>query len=115
MKQLTKDTGGGLRGKSTNSGNNEIQSISLAPGKSGAPKKKPVFKAIGSSNAAPAALPASLTGALDVNDPSTATEENDPSGAVRNGWYADRYEPELISGCDSSCGACAGREERIAI
>jgi hypothetical protein len=27
-----------------------------------------------------------LAGALDVNDPSTATEENDPSGAVRNGY-----------------------------
>ncbi|KAM0714372.1 hypothetical protein Q7P37_010159 [Cladosporium fusiforme] len=116
MKQLTKDTGGGLRGNKSSTTNNEIQSISLAPANSGAPKKKPVFKAIGSSsNAAPAALPAALTGALDVNDPSTATEENDLSGAVRNGWYAERYEPDFISGCDEGCGACGGREGRIAI
>jgi hypothetical protein len=91
MKQLTKDTGGQLKPNKSNN-NSEIQSMSLSASTSGAPKKKPVFKAIGSSssstNAAAAAgtTPASLAGALDVNDPSTATEENDPSGAVRNGY-----------------------------
>lgn len=114
MKQLTKDTGGGLKPRSSQ--NSEIQSISLAPSATGAPKKKPVFKTIGSTSkaAAPAAT-ASLSGLLDVNDPSTATEENDPSGSVRNGWHAERYEPEFISGCEPHCGACGGREERIAI
>jgi hypothetical protein len=87
MKQLTKDTGGQLKPKPSQS-NSEIQAMSLNPSTSGAPKKKPDFKAIGSSssNAAVAGTtPASLAGALDVNNPSTATEENDPSGAVRNG------------------------------
>jgi hypothetical protein len=91
MKQLTKDTGGQLKPNKASSNNNssEIQSMSLNTTTSGAPKKKPVFKAIGSSssNAAVAGTtPASLAGALDINDPATATEENDPSGAVRNGY-----------------------------
>lgn len=136
MKQLTKDTGGQLKPKPSQA-NSEIQSMSLSASISGAPKKKPVFKAIGSSsNTAVVGSPASLAGVLDVNNPSTATEENDPSGAVRNGygyvevvlplqesdwanlatrWYAERYEPEFISGCDSDCEACGGREGRIAI
>jgi hypothetical protein len=66
----------------------------------------------GSSNAGATTGPANLTGQLDVNNPSTATAENDPSGAVRNGWYAQRYEPEFISGCGKDCSACGGREER---
>jgi hypothetical protein len=87
MKQLTKDTGGQLKPKASQ-GNSEIQSMSLTASTSGAPKKKPVFKAIGSSSSS-AAVPntaTALAGALDVNDPATATEENDPSGAVRNGY-----------------------------
>jgi len=85
MKQLTKDTGGQLKPKASQA-NNEIQSMSLTASTSGAPKKKPKFKAIGSSNTAATAAPASLAGGLDVNNPSTATEDNDPSGAVRNGY-----------------------------
>ena len=87
MKQLTKDTGGQLKPKASQS-NSEIQSMSLSASTSGAPKKKPGFKAIGSSANAAAAgtTPAALAGALDVNNPATATEENDPSGAVRNGY-----------------------------
>ena len=89
MKQLTKDTGGQLKPKASQ-GNSEIQSMSLTASTSGAPKKKPVFKTIGSSNAAVTAAPATLAGTLDVNNPSTATEENDPSGAVRNGYEFSR-------------------------
>jgi hypothetical protein len=37
---------------------------------------------------------------------------SDPSGAVRNGWYSQRYEPEFISGCGTDCSACGEREER---
>ena len=88
MKQLTKDTGGQLKPKASQF-NSEIQSMSLSASTSGAPKKKPVFKAIGSSSNAASAgttTPAALAGALDVNNPATATEENDPSGAVRNGY-----------------------------
>ena len=59
--------------------------------------------------------PADLHDRLDVNDPSTANEENDPSGAVRNGWYADRYEPEFITGCSSDCEVCGGEEDFIDI
>lgn len=118
MKQLTKDTGGNLKSKSSQS-NSEIQPIKLSTSAtastSDAPRKKPVFRAIGSSNAPTTTGPTTLAGQLDVNDPSTATEENDPSGAVRNGWYADRYEPEFISGCSSDCTVCGGKEDCIAI
>jgi hypothetical protein len=70
-------------------------------------RRRPIFRTIGSSNAEATAGPATLSGQLDVNDPSTANEENDPLGflgvgclriwalgvyhAVRNGWYSQRY------------------------
>lgn len=121
MKQLTKDTGGTLKSKSSNL-NSEIQPIKLSTSSasaattSDAPKrKKPVFRTIGSSNAETTTGPAALNGQLNVNDPSTANEENDPSGAVRNGWYSQRYDPGFITGCEPGCGACGGREDRIAI
>lgn len=119
MKQLTKDTGGNLKSKSSQS-NSEIQPIKLSTSPasattSDAPRRKPVFRAIGSSNAEATTGSATLTGQLNVNDPSTANEENDPSGAVRNGWYSQRYDPGFITGCESSCGACGGKEDRIAI
>jgi hypothetical protein len=117
MKQLTKDTGGSLKSKS--SASSEIQPIKLSTSttlaNSDAPKRRPIFRTIGSSNAEATTSSATLSGQLDVNDPSTANEENDPSGAVRNGWYSQRYDPEFITGCDSSCGACGGREDRIAV
>jgi hypothetical protein len=37
---------------------------------------------------------------------------SDPSGAVRNGWHSQRYEPEFISSCGTDCSACGGREVR---
>jgi hypothetical protein len=81
-----------------------------------APKRKPVWKIVGSSNQeAVTTDPKNLTRQLDVNNPSTANEENDPSGAVRNGWYHQRYDPEFITGCDSSCRACKGKPDRIAV
>lgn len=115
MKQLTKDTGGSLRPRP--SANSEIQPIRLSTSStvanSDAPRRRPVFRTIGSSNAEATAGPATLSGQLDVNDRSTANEENDPSGAVRNGWYSQRYDPEFITGCDSSCD-CGG-EDHIAV
>ncbi|KAM0711974.1 hypothetical protein Q7P35_001344 [Cladosporium inversicolor] len=69
-----------------------------------APSKRPGLK---SSNAEATAGPATLSGQLDVNDPSTANEENDPSGAVRNGaqrMLSQRYVPMFITGCDSAEG-----------
>jgi hypothetical protein len=80
------------------------------------PKPTPLWKIIGSSNQEAVTLdPKNLTRKLDVNNPSTANEENDPSGAVRNGWYHQRYDPEFITGCDSSCRACKGKGDRIAV
>jgi hypothetical protein len=118
MKQLTRDTGGSLKSRSSEA-NSEIQRISLststAASASDAPRRRPVFRAIGSSNAQATTGPATLTGQLDVKNPSTATAENDPSGAVRNGWYSQRYEPEFISGCGKDCSVCGGKEECIAI
>jgi hypothetical protein len=118
MKQLTRDTGGTLKSRSSQA-NSEMKPLkiptSTAASASDAPRRKPVFRAIGSSNAEAARGPATLTGQLDVNNPSTATAENDPSGAVRNGWYSRRYEPEFISGCGTDCSACGGREDCIAI
>ena len=81
-----------------------------------ATKRKPVWKKVGSSNQEAVTVdPATLPDKLDVNKPSTANEENDPSGAVRNGWYHERYDPKFITGCDSSCRACRGKEDRIAV
>jgi len=113
MKQLTKDTGGSLKSKS--SASSEIQPIKLSTSTtlvySDAPKRRPVSRPLGWSNKKAATMSlATLSDQLDVNNPSTATEENDPSGAVRNGWYSQRYDPKFITGCDSSCGACGGRE-----
>jgi len=74
------------------------------------PKRKPVWRVIGSSSSEDTKEPPARHGQLDVNDPSTANEDNDPSGAVRNGWYHDRYDPELITGYDSSCSVCGGQD-----
>ncbi|KAM0690098.1 hypothetical protein Q7P36_008865 [Cladosporium allicinum] len=53
------------------------------------------IKAFGMSYAAVVGtVPSGPSGPSITTDPSAANEENDPSGAVRNGWYADRYEPE---------------------
>jgi len=65
-----------------------------------------VYRVVGSSNAEATTDSPTLSGHLDVNDPSTANEENDPSGAVRNGWYFERYDPAFITGCGSDCSAC---------
>jgi len=80
------------------------------------PKRKPVWKIVGSSEEQATideSTRSTLRGELDVNNRSTATEENDPSGAVRNGWYNQRYDPIFITGCNSCC-RCGG-EDRIAI
>jgi hypothetical protein len=77
-------------------------------------RRKLVYKIIGSSDAEATTDSPNLCGYLDVNNPSTANEENDPSGAVRNGWYAERYQPDIITGCNSSCAVCGGKEDRIA-
>jgi hypothetical protein len=81
------------------------------------PKKKPVFKAIGGSSQALSAMPISALGVstLDPSRPETANEDNDPSGAVRNGWYAERYDPRVISGCGSDCRACGGSSGSITL
>ena len=90
--------------------------VTSAPSSSEAPKRKPVWKKVGASNQEAATVdPATLPDKLDVNRPYTANEENDPSGAVRNGWYHERYDPMFITGCDSSCRACRGKESRIAV
>jgi hypothetical protein len=83
------------------------------------------LKAFGFSYAAVVGTVPSSSGGPDITtDPSVADEENNPPGAVRNGyafaikscclrrgppdlltrWYAERYQPEFISGCASDCG-----------
>jgi hypothetical protein len=80
-------------------------STSTSTPSSNAQKRKPVYRVVGSSNAEATTDSPTLSGHLDVNDPSTANEENDFSGAVRNGWYFERYDPEFITGCDLGCSA----------
>ena len=36
-----------------------------------------------------------------------STVDDDPSGAVANGWYEDRYQPRFVTACDGAdCVIC---------
>lgn len=123
MKQLLKEPSAASKSRSERSSDKSgMQTISLssfAGNKGGldysGTKKKPVFAAITQSKSSQQLASASsiLGSALNVDDPSTATAENDPSGAVRNGWYRDRYDPRSITGCDADCVVCHGRDDAI--
>lgn len=68
---------------------------------SGGGKKKPVFKSTLQPHNA-AALGQSVASGVPVGG-----GEGDPSGAVRNGWFEERYQPRFVTGCeDPGCRCC---------
>ncbi|KAK3049174.1 hypothetical protein LTR09_009593 [Extremus antarcticus] len=71
-----------------------------------APKKKPVFKStLQPHNAAALGTEAKpFITAVGGED-----REGDPSGAVRNGWFEERYRPRFVTGCEErGCAVCNG-------
>jgi hypothetical protein len=67
-------------------------------------KKKPVFK----STLQPHNAPAPETEGKAADAPGVDFEDDDdPSGAIRNGWADDAYDPEFVMGCeDEGCSVC---------
>lgn len=110
MKQLTRDTGSSTsRSKGSDSG--ELQSISVSTQPA---KKKPLFKAVGFAPVGQqAVVPASAP--AEQGEAVSASDTGDESGAVRNGWAEERYDPRFVSGCASDCGVCGGESGRIEV
>ena len=85
-----------------------MKTIDLSAASAAAPKKKPVFKStLQPQNAA--AVPAAPT-------PTTATmeelptEDEDPSGMVRNGWAEEAYDPLKWMKMECRNAECKGRQ-----
>ena len=118
MKTMTRDPNAAAKARAAEQKANEEAglksiNISLSSTASGtataSTKKKPVFKStlqphnaavLGQSGQSGDARSTSVdTGSLDVDD---------PSGAVRNGWFEERYQPRFVTGCDDEgCRVCA--------
>ena len=114
MRQLTKDPNAAAKARlaeqraQEESGLRKIDPGSLKmPLPSSGVKKKPVFKSTLQPHNA-AALGKSIGTTPAEGNVSMADElANDPSGAIRNGWYEDRYQPQFVTGCDDPrCGVC---------
>lgn len=110
MRQLTKDPNAAAKARAAEQKANEEAglksiNISLSSSSSAPAKKKPVFKStLQPQNAT--ALGQSEPKPMSV-DASVPDENNDPSGAVSNGWYEDRYLPQFVTGCDDErCETC---------
>ncbi|KAK3724159.1 hypothetical protein LTR37_001283 [Vermiconidia calcicola] len=119
MRQLTKDPNAAAKARAAEQKANEeagLKSINISLSSSStstaaAGKKKPVFKSTLQPHNA-----AALGQSGDATKPATTTtlllapdENNDPSGAVRNGWFEDRYQPQFVTGCDDAgCEVCQG-------
>lgn len=112
MKQLTKDPNAAAKAQAAERRANEesgLKSINISLNPSGSStKKKPVFKStLQPQNAA--AVPS-------APDPAVSTTvDDDPSGAVRNGWYEDRYDPKFVTGCEEDCPVCHGKNDPICL
>lgn len=109
MRQLTKDPAAIAKARAAEQQSGDLKSVDISKGTStsasGPQKKKPVFKStLQPHNAAALGTevkPLSLGGLLGGG------EDDDPSGAVRNGWYEDRYQPRFVTGCeDPRCTVC---------
>ena len=105
MKQLTKDPNAAAKARAAEKRANEeagLKSINIAlPTSTTSAKKKPVFKSTLQPEHA-ADVDSKPAAKLDASD-----ENSDPSGAVRNGWYEERYQPGFATGCDDQdCEVC---------
>ena len=109
MRQLTKDPNTAAKARAAEQKANEeagMKSINISLSSSNSSgKKKPVFKSTLQPHNA-AALGQTESKPVGI-DSSLSTENTDPSGAVRNGWYEERYQPQFVTGCDDdSCEMC---------
>ncbi|OQO10689.1 hypothetical protein B0A48_03989 [Cryoendolithus antarcticus] len=108
MKSLTRDPSlnqpSASTSRSTKGGDGELRSLALPPTTpaTGA-KKKPVFRTVG---AAPSAPTSSTPSAAPV---SSLMGGGDESGAIRNGWASEAYDPGVVNGCSDDCGVCDPR------
>ena len=108
MRHLTRDPNAAAKARAAAQKANEeagLKSISLSAA-SGGPqqKKKPVFKSTLQPHNAAAIGVELKPASVGLRD-----GEDDPSGAVRNGWFEDRYQPRFVTGCDiGGCGVCRG-------
>ena len=115
MRQLTKDPNAAAKARAAEQKANEeagLKSINIASLSSSSTmsgKKKPVFKSTLQPHNA-AVLGQSSESKSSANLDSEVPDQNsDPSGAVRNGWYEDRYRPRFVTGCDDEgCEVCRG-------
>lgn len=114
MRSMTKDPNAVAKARAAEQKANEeagMKSINISLGSStssaSSGKKKPVFK----STLQPhnAALLGQAGEAKSVSlDAASLDADNDPSGAVRNGWFEERYQPRFVTGCDEEgCKVCA--------
>lgn len=110
MKQLTRGTG---TSSSRSKGSGELQTISL-PSTTNSSKKQPGFSAVGQPAAPSNFIP--LASGLEHDEESGEKgDDDDQSGAVRNGWASEAYDPAFVSGCGSECRACGGQGGSIAV
>lgn len=109
MRKLTRDPNAAAKARAAEQKANEeagLKSINLSTASSGQ-KKKPVFKSTLQPHNAGAigaeAKPMSVGGVVKES-------EDDPSGALRNGWWEERYQPRFPTSCeDGGCGVCKDR------
>lgn len=106
MRQLTKDPNAAAKARAAEQQEAGMKSINISLNSSrAAGKKKPVFKSTLQPHNA-AALAQSESKPV-VPGSSIPDENNDPSGAIRNGWYEERYQPQFVTGCDDDgCETC---------
>lgn len=113
MRTLTKDPNAAAKARQAEQKANEeagMKNINIAlnassSGTASSVKKKPVFKStLQPHNAVALGVGQSAKARVEV----AASDGEDPSGAVRNGWYEERYQPRFATGCEEQgCVVCA--------
>ena len=113
MRQLTKDPNAATKARAAELKANEeaglksidLSSLSSSTAAAAPGKKKPVWKSVAApESTAPLKHSPAAAAVSDVDQAS-----NDPSGAIKNGWYEDRYQPQFVTGCENGgCTVCKG-------
>lgn len=112
MRQLTKDPNAAAKARERANEESGLKSINLSlssaagaqPG-----KKKPVFKSTLQPHNAALLAGSSESKSSSGLDGAVATGGDDPSGAVANEWFEERYQPRFVSACDDPrCLICRG-------
>nr|OQO29292.1 hypothetical protein B0A51_04086 [Rachicladosporium sp. CCFEE 5018] len=114
MKSLTRDPSlnqpSAFTSRSTNAQSGELRSLALpAITPTTGAKKKPVFRTVGAPAPSTATTTATTVGSLPGLTGLAGLAGGDESGAVRNGWASEAYDPAVVSGCSDDCGVCDPR------